>query len=548
MTQMTLKLKLGLSFGLQLVFLTAIGVIGYFALGEVSHTFNHVIDVSVPKEIILSDLRVAQKDLVIAVTATSGEDNSSDLIAEQMKVLEDINLRFKKATEQFEVFPLDSEEKTQWTEIKENWGPLFAISKKIISTADTTLQSQRLERKQWLKTDFISARKKVRVPVEKLREIQVQDGEKSGKNAANSASQAKTQMVISVIAGMIIGLFAALYLISHLNRLLTRITNNLSDGANQVATAAHQISEASEELSTSVSGQASAIQETSAAIEEISSMIAKTSDNANRSRVISEESQVTVKDGQELIQQMLRAIQDIDQSNTRINSEMENSNREIKEIVKVISEIGVKTQIINDIVFQTKLLSFNASVEAARAGEHGKGFAVVAEEVGNLAQMSGNAAKEISGMLEGGINKVESIVSNSTSRVEGLMKTGKDKVTAGMSIAQKCDEAFRQIVQKTSEVSELVQEISSATQEQSSGVSEVSKAINQLNEATQQSNQVSESSAQAAVSLTGQAQDLAQVVSELMSVVQGSQSRTGFSKPNSDRHAADESENSSQAA
>ena len=60
------------------------------------------------------------------------------------------------------------------------------------------------------------------------------------------------------------------------------------------------------------------------------------------------------------------------------------SNKEIQEIVKVIAEIGNKTKVINDIVFQTKLLSFNASVEAARAGENGKGFAVVAEEVGKL--------------------------------------------------------------------------------------------------------------------------------------------------------------------
>ena len=72
----------------------------------------------------------------------------------------------------------------------------------------------------------------------------------------------------------------------------------------------------------------------------------------------------------------------------------------------LISEIGNKTKVINDIVFQTKLLSFNASVEAARAGEHGKGFSVVAEEVGNLAHMSGNSAKEITQLLESSINRV----------------------------------------------------------------------------------------------------------------------------------------------
>ena len=59
-----------------------------------------------------------------------------------------------------------------------------------------------------------------------------------------------------------------------------------------------------------------------------------------------------------------------------------------------------KTQVINDIVFQTQLLSFNASIEAAKAGVHGKGFSVVAEEVGKLAVLSGTAASEISEILK----------------------------------------------------------------------------------------------------------------------------------------------------
>ena len=228
-----------------------------------------------------------------------------------------------------------------------------------------------------------------------------------------------------------------------------------------------------------------------------------------------------IQSGQELIQKMVQAIQDIDHSNGRINSEIETSNREFKDIVKIIAEIGAKTQVINDIVFQTKLLSFNASVEAARAGEHGKGFAVVAEEVGNLAQMSGNAAKEIKGMLDQSISKVEGIVSTSTSRVDSLVKAGKEKVSSGMEIAERCDQTFKLIVGKTAEVKHLIEEISTATQEQSTGVNEVSKAIAQLSEATQQNNAVSEASARSAQDLSTQAENLTGLVSELASVVEG---------------------------
>ena len=66
----------------------------------------------------------------------------------------------------------------------------------------------------------------------------------------------------------------------------------------------------------------------------------------------------------------------------------------------IIQEIEDKTKAIDEIVFQTKLLSFNASVEAERAGEHGRGFSVVAQEVGNLAQLSGKSAAEINEILK----------------------------------------------------------------------------------------------------------------------------------------------------
>ncbi|MBC7385148.1 MAG: hypothetical protein H7301_03170 [Cryobacterium sp.] len=250
-------------------------------------------------------------------------------------------------------------------------------------------------------------------------------------------------------------------------------------------------------------------------------MIARTAENAQNSQRISEESADAVKEGQGLIQSMVSAINEIDMSNAKVAEEIENSNREIRDIVKVISEIGAKTQVINDIVFQTKLLSFNASVEAARAGEHGKGFAVVAEEVGNLARMSGNAAKEITEMLEGSISKVEGIVTNTTTRVNGLVKTGKSKVEIGIEIAEKCDHTFQEIVMKSTRVSSLVAEISSATQEQAVGVNEVSKAITQLNEATQQSNTVSEASAASAERLNSQSLEMAEVVAELVVIVKG---------------------------
>lgn len=520
-----LKAKLSFSFGLQLLFIGILGAVGFVSLGKVTTTFQHVVEVNMPKEKLLSEFRMAQKDLIIAAQTAVGAEGSAQALDDLAKTADDVNERFAKSAAKFDALPSAAAENETWNQVHGNWKPLYDLTRKIIDASRSTEPENVLKRDKMLKIDFEVARKNMRTPVEALREFQVVDSEKWSTSAEETAKRTKWVMLFSGLLGLLLGASGAIYLTLNLHRLLTRITRELSQGADEVASAAKQISESSDELSSSVTEQASSIQETSAAIEEISSMIAKTSDNAANSQRLSEASQETVRDGQNQVQRMLAAIEEIDRGNAVIGSEIDRSNQEFHEIIKVISEIGVKTQVINDIVFQTKLLSFNASVEAARAGEHGKGFAVVAEEVGNLAQMSGNAAKEITAMLEGSISKVEGMVKASTSRIEGHVRAGKEKVNAGMETARSCDQTFQNIVLKTNQVKDLIAEISSATQEQSIGVSEVSKAVVQMDETTQQNNVVSQKSATFAQQLNAQADGLASLVSELVVAVEGASSR-----------------------
>jgi methyl-accepting chemotaxis protein len=225
--------------------------------------------------------------------------------------------------------------------------------------------------------------------------------------------------------------------------------------------------------------------------------------------------------GREIVGQMIQSIGEIRMSNQAILQQIEASNTEIGQIVKLIQEIGSKTRVINDIVFQTKLLSFNASVEAARAGEHGKGFAVVAEEVGNLAQMSGNAAKEISSMLENGIQSVERIVRETQSRVGDLIRQGEQKIESGSEVATQCGQALQEILAQVEEVTRMAQEISTASQEQAQGVHELTQAMNQLDQATQQNSQTSQNAAGSATKLSQQSEELRRAIGDLERVLQG---------------------------
>lgn len=529
--KMGISKKLSFSFGVLLLFLAGLGALGVIALGRVTTTYRHVVEVNLPKEKLLSEFRMAQKDIVVAVRTATGADADDTVLDQQAKAIQEANNNFEKAAKEFDDLYSTDTEKTQWAQAKEGWKPLLELSSRIVELSRSKNPADVAQAKSLAKKDFDLRRKNIRTPIEALRDFQLTDSNNWSTSADKTANDAKWTMIVSELIGLFLGLSGAAYLTINIKNLLTMITRRLATGAGEVGGAAKQISASSEELSSSVTEQAAALQETSASIEEISSMISKTAENADNSRKISDASYETVQDGQKLIERLIGAIQEINGSNTQISAEIEESNRQITEIAKVISAIGTKTQVINDIVFQTKLLSFNASVEAARAGEHGKGFAVVAEEVGNLAQMSGNAALEISGMLRESITKVEGTVQSISSRVGVLIQAGHEKVGAGMEIAQQCDQTFRQIVTKTNEVRTLVEAITAATREQSSGVSEVSKAIGQLNEATQRNNTVSQNGEAAASQLSGQAAELSAVVSQLVNAVEGERSNGGSGSP-----------------
>ena len=118
-------------------------------------------------------------------------------------------------------------------------------------------------------------------------------------------------------------------------------------------------------------------------------------------------------------------------------SEISKSSKKVSEIINVIDEVA----------FQTKLLSLNAAVEAARAGEHGRGFSVVASAVGTLAQRSADYAKEI----------------------KELISDSSEKVRVGSDLVKKSGEALNEIVVSVKKVSDLISEIAAMSAEQASG-------------------------------------------------------------------------------
>ncbi|MBS1986079.1 MAG: MCP four helix bundle domain-containing protein [Bdellovibrionales bacterium] len=349
----------------------------------------------------------------------------------------------------------------------------------------------------------------------KLGDRITEDVEKSQKISDENANRARYVMWITLLVSVCLATIVSVVIGRDVSKVLAGIVARLQNDAQSVDNTAAQLHSTSNQLQSSTTSQSSALQETASSVEQISAMIKKTSESSRVLEQAAKESAHSAQTGQKAISDMLSAMESIAQSNRLVMSQVEDSNRQIGDIVRVIGEIGQKTQVINDIVFQTKLLSFNASVEAARAGEHGKGFAVVAEEVGNLATMSGNAAKDISGMLDESIRKVEQIVNQTKEKVTTLVADSKTKTDTGTTVANQCGHSLTEIVKHVDHVNSMVSEITSAAQEQATGMSEINKALNLLNKSTLENAQTAEETSDTAKALAGQSRQLNEVVEEL---------------------------------
>ncbi len=364
--------------------------------------------------------------------------------------------------------------------------------------------------------------------------------ERASTVAAQQIELANARMrnaAVTVLMALIVGLSSVagimLLTTARLTGTLKSIVQRLSSDATFLSTSSSTISEMSTSLSGASTEQAAALQQTAASIEQVSAMVNRNSESSEQARTSSEQSRQRAQRGQEVVDEMMNSIAKIGDSNAAITNQVRDSNARFSEIVAVINDIGNKTKVINDIVFQTKLLSFNASVEAARAGEAGKGFAVVAEEVGNLAQMSGNSAKEIAAMLEKSTQTVQSIASESQTKVDSLLRVTQERLTEGTATATRCRDVLREIVNDTEKVGQLTDQIATASKEQASGVREINQAISQMDTVTQTNAASSQRSASAAGELNDRAASLRDLVTNLYKTIHGREP-----EPSSDHETA----------
>lgn len=342
--------------------------------------------------------------------------------------------------------------------------------------------------------------------------------------AKERQNKARLQVLIVCLTALALGLFFS-SLTTRKVMALERtegMIGSFRKGVASLEEIANTVSDRSSELAETGSEQARAAQGTASAMEQISATVTRTAENASRLGRIAQENDALAQEGRIAATKMQEGMELLMEVNRAIEEHLKKSHTETQQLVTIIKDISTKTSVINDIVFQTRLLSFNASVEAARAGEHGRGFSVVAEEVGNLAGLSGRAAADISVLIEKSTTQTNEVLALTQQRFSAIARDLQTRMAEGKSNADTCLKIIETMYQKATEASSMSAEMSQACSEQAHAVREVNVTVIELDKTADQVQKASEVTKAEAASLESVAGDLSGLVVELERTLQSS--------------------------
>ncbi len=228
-----------------------------------------------------------------------------------------------------------------------------------------------------------------------------------------------------------------------MDKQLTAIGVKVRDSALAVMHSAGDISAGHDDLSSRTQEQASSLEETAASMEEMAVIVKQNAEDAGQAQLVASSLRNDAISGRKIAVDASSAM-DL-----------------VTDASRSISEIAV---LIDEIAFQTNLLTLNATVEAARAGDQGRGFAVVATKVRSLAQRSASAAKNI----------------------KSLIDETMERVSAGAELVRKAGQSLETIQTGATKMSDIVGEIAAASVEQSAGIDQINDAVAALDQVTQQ--------------------------------------------------------------
>ncbi len=483
----TIKLKLGLAFGLITVLLLAASYLGISSLSSLDATMDGLITgpvdrLSTAKEVKIDLLDIAreEKNLILESDETKLREIDERIAKLRTEIEGDFDHGEKIASEKGAVI---------YKSIRDNWERFKQLDTKMrefaLANKDDQAKALTLGEMAVLNNENLAH-------ADELVGLTTTAMKQASDEAEQSYQSTHTILISVMIAALLIAVGSAAWIMISISAGLRRITiateavaggdltrtvevrtndeikdviekvnlmvERLRDvvgdaisAAGNVSAGSQELSSAAEQVSQGAAEQASSAEEASASMEEMAANIKQNADNAAQTEKISKQSA----------------------------RDAESSGSAVMKAVDAMRIIAEKIVIVQEIARQTDLLALNAAVEAARAGEHGKGFAVVASEVRKLAERSQTAATEISSLSS-------------------------DTVKA----AQTAGEMLGKLVPDIRRTAELVAEISAACREQDIGAAQINEAIQQLDKVTQQNASASEEMSATSEELASQSEEL----------------------------------------
>jgi methyl-accepting chemotaxis protein/methyl-accepting chemotaxis protein-1 (serine sensor receptor) len=454
-----------------LVLVTAIvASIALYRVGDIQATLLAITDQSLPGVYSVGKLaqinRVMTGNMLVHLGVAEQRQPMEVKIRNGQKQFEDLLGEFEKSI-------ATREQKQLYDEIPPVYARLCAAWDKIrpVSNSGHSVAAWRI----WLdegRPAMLDLEQKLNAEIDSSRTI-------GGKNAAaaiQSVYQARVWIAVFLICAILSGGGLAVYIVRGLNLQLRRAASNLGNGAAELASTAAQVANSSQVLAQGTSQQAATLEQTAASTQQLTATTRQNSESARQAADAMQAVDRQVDEGNRTLEDMISSM-----------AEIKGASGKISRIIGTIDEIA----------FQTNILSLNAAVEAARAGQAGVGFAVVADEVRNLAQRSAAAARETAALIE-----------------ESILKS-----TEGSAKVEQVARTIRGIAEGTGRVKSLVEAVHTSSQEQARGVEQIAQAVGQMDRVTQSAAAGAQESSAASQLLSAQAASLKEVACQLGAVI-----------------------------